>query len=449
MRILIIGAGAVGFHLAKKLAEENHDVTVVEENRTRIRRIRDRLDVQLFEGSGGSPEVLRNAGVAEAELVIAVTDRDELNVIVCTMARNLGVPRTVARVRNVEYSSEDSSLDRTALGIDCLVNPVEITVESIAKIIQTPGATEVADFADGTILLRGFHVTEESLVAGKKLSQFRLGAARDAFLIVAIARGDELIIPKGKDEILPGDDIFVLVGRDHLKTVAGMIHRTRDRTAPKIVLYDAGELSMRLARRLQKEVESIVVIEPDQARAELACARLARGLVLCGAPTDSEILQEAGLEDVAYFMAVADQDDLNLLSALFAKKHGAARTLVLTNEPDFVPVIGSIGVDVVMNPRLLTVGAILRYAMREHVLSVVSLREDKAEALELVAEPGSKIVGRELSRIKLPRGSIIGAIHRNGAMLIPGGDSVIEANESVIVFALTKSIEKVTRLFRA
>jgi len=446
VRILIVGAGAVGFHLAKKLAEENHDVTIVEENRARIKRIRERLDVKALEGSGGSPEVLRNAGMADAELVIAVTDRDELNVIVCTVAKNLGVARTIARVRNAEYSDESSVLDRQALGVDCLVNPVEITVESIAKIIQTPGATEVADFADGEILLRGFHVTEESMMAGKRLSQFRLGASRDAFLIVAIARGEEVIIPKGTDEIRAGDDIFVLVGREYLESVAGMIQRRSD-SKPTVVLYDAGELTMRLAQRISKQVDQMVVVEPDQARAEMACARLPRGLVLSGEPTEAEILKEARVKDADFFMGLSDRDDRNVLSALFAKKHGAMRTMVMTNEPDFVPVISSIGIDVAINPRLLTVGEILRYVIRGNVLSVVSLREDQAEALELVAEAGSKIVGKKLSQIKMPRGSLIGAIHRDGAMLIPGGESVIRANESVIVFTLTSAIERVERLF--
>lgn len=448
MRILIVGAGAVGFHLASKLAEENHDVTIIEESRPRVKRIRDRLDVKALEGSGGSPEVLRKAGMSDAELVIAVTDRDELNVIVCTIARNLGVPQTVARVRNNEYSSENSLLDRKALGIDCLVNPVEITVESIAQIIRTPGATEVADFAGGEILLRGFHVTANSMVAGKKLSQFKLGAKRDAFLIVAIARGDELIIPKGNDRIEEGDDIFVLVAKEYLQTVAGMIHEKKAGST-KVVLYDAGDLTMQVARRLQKDVEQIVIIEPDQARAEIACAKLNRGLVLCGEPTEAEILKEAGVRDADFFMGLSARDDLNLLSALFAEKHGAQRSMVLTNEPDFVPVIRSIGIDVAINQRLLTVGEILRYVIRGKVLSVVSLREDKAEALELIAEKGSKIVGKELSKIKLPAGSIIGAINRNGSMMIPGGDSIISAGESVIVFALTKAIEKVERLFNA
>lgn len=448
MRILIIGAGAVGFQLARKLAEENHDVTIVEENRERVRRLRDRLDVRVLEGSGGSPEILRRAGIAQSELVIAVTDRDELNLIGCAIAKNLGVPQTVARVRNAEYSAEDSLLNRDALGIDCLVNPVEITVESIAKIIKTPGATEVADFAGGKILLRGFHVSEDSLVAGKDLSQFKLGAARDAFLIVAIARGDELIIPKGKDRIEAGDDIFVLVAKDHLQTVAGMIQKGAS-APPKVVIYDADELTMRVAKRLEKQVEQVVIIDPDQERAELACSRLARGLVLCGEPTEAELLAEARVKDADFFMGLSARDDRNVLSALFAKKHGASRTMVLTNEPDFVPVIGSIGIDVAINPRLLTVGEILRYVIRGNVVSVVSLREDKAEALELIAEQGSKIVGRELSKVKMPRGSLVGAINREGSMMIPGGDSVIRAGESVIVFALTKSIDRVERLFTA
>ena len=446
MRILIVGAGAVGFHLAKKLAEENHDVTIVEENRSRIKRIRERLDVKALEGSGGSPEVLRNAGMAESDLVIAVTDRDEMNVIVCTVAKNLGVPRTIARVRNAEYSHESSLLDRQALGVDCIVNPVEITVESIAKIIQTPGATEVADFADGEILLRGFQVNEDSMVAGKRLSQFRLGASRDAFLIVAIVRGEEVIIPKGRDEIRAGDEIYVLVAREYLESVAGMIQR-RSESKPSVVLYDSGELTMRLARRIAKEVDQLVVVEPDQARAEMACARLPRGLVLCGEPTEAEILKEARVRDAGFFMGLSDRDDRNLLSALFAKKHGARRTMVLTNEPDFVPVISSIGIDVAINPRLLTVGEILRYVIRGNVLSVVSLREDQAEALELVAESGSKIVGKKLSQLKMPRGSLIGAIHRDGAMLIPSGESVVRSGESVIVFTLTSAIERVERLF--
>jgi trk system potassium uptake protein TrkA len=446
MKILIVGAGAVGYNLARMLAVENHDVAIVEENHARVRRIRDKLDVRAVAGSGASPEVLQQAGISDAELVIAVTERDEVNLIVCTIAKGIGVPQVIARVRSPEYSSERSVFRSPEMGIDYVINPIEITVESIAKIIRTPGATEVADFAGGAILLCGFHVPEDSGIAGKKLAQFKGAQSKNAFLIAAIARGDELIIPGGKDEIRAGDDIYVVVAREYLAPVAKMITR-EDEGARNIVLFDSGDLSMQLARRLQKELDQIVVIEPDQERAERACARIPRGLVLCGEPTDTEVLREAQIDRASFFMGLSDRDDLNLLSSLFAKKHGARRTMVLTNEPDFVPVIGSIGIDVVINPRLLTVGEILRFIRKGHIVSVVSLREDKAEALELVADPGSKVVGKELSKIKLPRNCLIGAIEREGAMLIPSGDSMIRAGETVIVFALTSAIEKVEKLF--
>jgi len=446
MRILIVGAGAVGYNLARMLAVENHDVAIVEESHARVRRIREKLDVQAVEGSGASPDVLRQAGISDSDLVIAVTERDEVNLIVCAIAKGNGVQHCIARVRNPEYSGENSVFRSPALGIDYIINPIDITVESIAKIIRTPGATEVADFAGGAILLRGFHVQDSSIVAGKNLAQFKTARTKNAFLIVAIARGDELIIPSGKDEIRAGDDIYVLVAKEYLGAVAKMIATDIEETR-NVVLFDSSDLSMQIARRLQKEVDQIVVVEPDQERAERACARIPRGLVLCGEPTDAEVLREAQVDRASFFMGLSDRDDLNLLSALFAKKHGALRTMVLTNEPDFVPVLGSIGIDVVINPRLVTVGEILKFVRRGHVLSVVSLREDKAEALELVADPGSKVVGKELSTIKLPKNCLIGAIGREGAVLIPSGDSVIRAGDTVIVFALASAIEKVERLF--
>lgn len=448
MKILIVGAGAVGLNLAIQLSNESHDVSIVEQDAALARKVSDKLDALIVTGNATSKSALEAAGIQNVEMVLAVTDSDETNIIVCLLAHTYGVKTKIARVRNEDFTAIKSSQEDDLFHVDYMVNPEQITVDSITKIIETPGAIYIADFAVGDILMRGFRVPADAPIVGKRIRELKEIGSVDSFLIVAVQRQDEMIIPIGDTQIQPDDDIFVLVARAVLPFFLPMVNRRADETE-KIVIYGATRTGVKLAKRLERSPISATIIEPDEEKANAAAMELSETVILHGEATDAGLLREASVEDVDFFIALSEDEQSNILSALIAKKNGARKTIVLTNDPQFVPVLSSIDIDidVVINPRLITASSILQHIRRGRVLSIAKLPGSEAEAIELVAEDGSKIVGKELSKVHFPEGAILGAIVRNGTMLIPNGESIVNPGESVVVFTLPKALEKVQSLF--
>lgn len=446
MKILIVGAGAVGLNLARQLSNEAHDISIVEQDMALVRKISDKLDALIVTGNATSKSTLEAAGIQDVDMVLAVTDSDETNIIVCLLAHTYGVKTKIARVRNEEFAAIKSLQKDDLFHVDYMVSPEQITVDSIIKIIETPGAIYVADFAVGDILLRGFHVPADAPIVGKKIRQIKEIESMDSFLIVAVQRKDEMIIPIGDTEIQPDDNIFVLVARAGLPFFLPMVNRRADE-AEKIVIYGATRTGLKLAKRLEQSPISATIIEPDEEKANAAATELSEATILHGEATDVGLLREASIEDVDFFIALSEDEQANVLAALIAKKNGAKKTIVLTNEPDFVPVLSSIDIDAVINPRLITASSILQHIRRGRILSIAKLCRSEAEVIELVAEEGSKIVGKQLAKVHFPEGAILGAIVRNGSMLIPNGESVVNPGESVVVFTLPKALEKLQSLF--
>ncbi|MBI4007188.1 MAG: Trk system potassium transporter TrkA [Planctomycetes bacterium] len=448
MKILIVGAGAVGLNLARQLSNEAHDISIVEQDPALVRKVSDKLDALIVSGNATSKSTLEEAGIQDVEMVLAVTDSDETNIIVCLLAHMYGVKTKIARVRNEEFAVIKSSQNDDLFHVDYMVNPEQITVDSIINIIETPGAIFVADFTVGDILLRGFHVPADAPIVGKKIRELKEIESVDSFLIVAIQKNDAMIIPVGDSQIQPDDNIFVLVARAGLPFFLPMVNRRADE-AEKIIIYGATRTGVKLAKRLEHGPVSATIIEPDEEKANAAAVELSETVILHGEATDVGLLKEASIEDVDFFIALTEDEQSNILSALVAKKNGAKKTIVLTNDPQFVPVLSSIDIDIdiVINPRLITAGSILQHIRRGRILSIAKLPGSEAEAIELVAEAGSKIIGKNLSKVHFPEGSIMGAIVRNGTMLIPNGESVVNPGESVVVFTLPKALEKVQSLF--
>lgn len=441
MRILIVGAGVVGSNLASQLSLEGHDIAVIDQKSEVVRRLSERLDVYAIQGDGGSPSVLEQAGVRESQMVIAVTESDTLNMTVCLLAHKGGVTTKIARVRNAEYASL-----RDAFHIDRMINPEELVVESILKLVEVPGTTEVADFADGRLLLRAFEVQGDSPMTGKYLHEIKPLMEESPFLVVGISRGEDFLIPSGKDRFYAGDRILVLLPKGSLQKFLPLLNLD-SRPPEKAVLYGAGRLGISVARRLEGVLDKVVLIEPDEGRAAAASAALFQSLVLRGAATDLDLLWEADIQTADYFLALGGDDESNVMSSLLAKKHGAKRAIVLTQQPDYVPILDSIGLDIIINPRLVTVSAILRHLRRGKIISVVKFHEREGEAIELVAMPNSGSIGKPLKNLKIPKGAIVGAVFRDGEVAIPDGETVIEANQRLIVFALPEAIPKVENLF--
>jgi len=448
MNILIVGAGVVGSNLAEELSLSGHNVSIVDRDMGVVRKLSERMDVLAISGNAGQPSVLRRAGIADAEMVIAVTDIDEVNLVICMLARTFGVKHKIARIRNEEYAAHyvEHTLDPSALGIDSIINPESLITTTLLKILEIPGSNDVAVFGDGQVLLVTFDISEDAPVAGMRLAALREASQMASFLVVAIFRGEAPLIPKGDDEIHPGDQIAVLVNADTLPLVLPIIQR-RVEPAQRVVIYGANLVGQSLARHLQDRLDRVVLIEPDPERAQAAAMQLTRTLVLEGEATEPEVLGEADVAHCDFFMALSGDDESNLLSALMARRQKARRVAVLSQEPDYVPVLRSIGLDVVVNPRLVTVGEILRYIRKGPVHTVARLRESEAEVMELEAMAGSKVVGQPLKSLGFPYGSIIGAVVRKSEVFIPDGNFQIEEGDSVVVFAMPEAIKKIEKLF--
>jgi trk system potassium uptake protein TrkA len=446
MRILVIGAGVVGANLAEQLAREGQDVSIVEADPAVARRLSDRLDVLFITGSGTSGRVLEQAGVEDCEMVVAVTNSDEVNLVCCMMARHYGVKKKVARIRNPEYSDGTCRLSLQEVGVDLVVNPEQVIVQTILQMIETPGTTDAAEFADGRILLRGFRVPRGAPIAWKKLSELREASTLDSFLIAAISRGDRLIIPHGADEVQPDDTVFVIVAEETLPLFLPFVNR-RVEPVQKVVIYGATRPGLRLAGALKDKVENIILIEPEEEPAEKAAAEFSNVIVLHGEATDPEILAEAGVADAQFFVALTRDDESNMLASLLAKEKGAKRTIAVTQNPDYIDILESIGIDIVLNPRIITVGKILRFIRRGKIVSVVKLHESDAEVIEMEAVPKSRVVGRSLKDISFPEGAIVGALLQDNMMQIPDGNTVIKGGDRVVVFARPEAIPAVEKLF--
>ncbi len=448
MKIVIVGAGAVGFNLAKQLSKEGHDISVVERDMELVRRIAEKLDVFVVSGSASSPSVLQEAGIKKADLVLAVTNSDEINMVVCMLSHSYNVKTKIARLRNPEFSGDLAVLHQNGFHIDHVVNPETITINSILNIIGTPGAIYVADFTEGDILLRGFNVPADAPIAGKRLSELKEAESSDSFLIVAIQRSEEMVIPTGETKLMPHDNIFVLVARGALPYFLPMVNRRADEVE-KVILYGVNRASLELAKKLEEQKVGITIIEPDREKTQQAATVLDKTIVLQGSALDIDLLKEASIDIADFFVAMSENEQSNILSSLLAKRLGTKKAIVLAVDPAFVPIINSLGMDIVINPRLITVGSILQHIRRGRTLSVVKFQNSEAEAMELIAEENSKIVNKPLRDISFPPGSILGSIVRDGMMQIPTGSTVVYPGESVIVFALPNAIEKVQSLFNS
>jgi len=448
MKILIIGAGAVGFSIAKQLSTEGHDISVVDENPRLIRKITEKLDVSVTSGNGTSPSVLEAAGVQDAHMVLAVTTSDEVNIVVCILASKYGNGKKtkIARIRNSEFTGNKSIFKHNGFCVDHMINPEQIIVESIIKILETPGATFAVDFPIGDVVLRGFHVPEDAPLVGLKFSELEEIEYTDSFLIVYIQRGDEMITPSHSTTILPDDNIFVLISKVGLPYFLPMVNRRADEVE-KVIIYKASRTGMQLAEKLENSPIAVTIIEPEKDKAEMAAASLRNAVVLHGDATEIDVLKDAAVEITDIFIALSENEQTNLLTSLLAKKNGAKKTIVLTNEPELVHIINQVDVDVVVNPRLVTAGAILQHVRRGQILSIAKLGDSEVEAIEIIAESSSEIVKKPLSKIKFPKKSILGAIVRDGTMHLPKGIDDIHPGESVVVFALPDAIERVQALF--
>lgn len=447
MKIIIIGAGEVGYQIADSLSREGSDIVVIDRNEERLHEISEALDVQTVLGSGSSPEILKRAGMAQAEMVIAVTNSDEANMIACLLASTQNrVPIRIARIRNPELGSEDCSLFGTdRLNIDLCINPEREAVGNVADLLECPGASEIFRFAEGRIRLLGFQIDPGAAVIGKKLSELRAMEPDFKVLITAIARKDKLIVPSGVSVIEDGDYLFAVTEAARVREMLRFFGK--DTKPPqRIIIIGGGNTGRMLAEAIEKRDIAVRLIEKKRAKCEILASLLEKTVVLHGDGTSQELLREENIGETDFFIAVTNDEEANILGSLLAKQLGARKAISLINRIDYIPLVTRVGIDGVINPRHSAIRKILHYVRKGKVVSVTPLRDEKAEAFEFIALETSEITNRPFKDIHFPQGTIVGAIRRRDEIIIPDGNSVIRPGDHVVIFTPHSAIGEIEKL---
>lgn len=445
MKIIIIGAGEVGFNIAQRLSEENHDVVVIEKDPNKIRHIQNVIDVQAILGSGTNPSTLGEAGIKESDIIVAATDSDEVNLIACFYAQYLTDYITkIARVRNPDYMEHREIFNQDFLNIDLLINPESEMVASMLRLTEVPAASEVIDFVDGRVKLIGITIKDDSPLVGRKLSSFT--DLEHIILIGVIVRGEEVIIPKGQDTIQPNDLIYCVARREEVPNIFRLLN-LREEGLSRLMIVGGGETGLALATSLDTTTINTKIIERDGQRCLELAEKLENVVVLNGDGTDRELLMEENVADVDIMVAVTGDEENNVLISLLGKALGAKKTVTRIGKLSYIPLVSAIGIDTVVSPRLSAIRAILQYIRKGKVISVAPLKGEGAEAIEFEALETSDIVNTPLSKVKFPKEAIVGAIVRGEEVIIPRGHNVIKPHDHLIIFALKGAIRKLEKLF--
>ncbi len=442
MRSIIIGAGKMGFSIAKLLSNENHDVVIIDNNEERIRLVDEILDVQVINGTGSSWRVLEEAGVKNADMVVAVTEVDELNMIACFVAKQYGVKTTIARVRDTEYIDQPHFSLAGLLGIDLIINPEMVTAYEIFNLIKNPEAVEVDYYSDKKVQFVEFVIKEDSPIANTQLKHLDTSK----FVILSLVHNNQMIVPSGDDMIRSGDHVYVITKTEDISAVLKSL-RISAKKIEHVTILGAGRTGYYLARLLENESKHINVklIEKNPLRAREVSNSLSRTLVINGDGGDLDLLTAENIGHSDIYVAVTDDDKLNLLSSLIAKNLGVKKTIAKVKKEEIMPLMTQIGVDVVLSPRVLAAGYILKYIRHGDIVSVTV--HENAEMIRFKAHTGSIVVNKQLQDIRFPTGSIVGAVVRNEEVYIPSGDFRILSEDQVMVFTLPESIHKIEKLF--
>jgi len=451
VKIIILGAGQVGASVAESLVSEQNDLTIVDIDPQRLQLLQDRLDLRTVLGSAAHPSVLAEAGAADADLVIAVTQRDETNLVACKLAaRRFNVPRRIARIRATDFLDEEMVLGADGFDVDLSICPEQVLTDYIVKLVEFPEALQVLDFAGGRVSLVAVRAYMGGPLVGRQLNALRQHIPGVDTRIVAIFRRDRPIAPDGDTVIEAGDEVFCLAATKHIRQVLRELRRM-DRPVKRVMIAGGGNIGLRLARALEHDY-SVRIIEHNKRRSELLAAQVEKALVLTGDATDEELLEQEGISEMDLFLAVTNDDENNIMGSLLAKRMGARRVVALINRKSYVDLLQSGEIDIAISPAQATIGTLLAHVRRGDVVAVHSLRRGAAEALEAVVHgdrESCRLTGRRIEEIDLPPGTTIGAVVRGDEVIMAHHDTVIQAEDHVIVFVTDKKrLPKVEKLFQ-
>jgi trk system potassium uptake protein TrkA len=442
VRTVIIGAGEIGITTTRMLSEEGHDVVLVEQDEVLAERAAEQLDALVIQGNGASPKVLAEAGIEKSELLIAATTTDEVNIIACLTAKAQGVPRTVARIHNPDYYDPREPFARDILGIDFVIHTEQTAAEEIKAALLVPGAVNVDTFAGDSIEVAEVVLNEDSPAVGRALKDVRLP---EGSLMVGVVRRGEALVPRGHTVLERRDHVLLISGQRHISEVVDAVATD---TAPvkEVTIYGGGRIGLRLALALEEAGMSVRVIERDEGRARYVASQLRKGFVLHDEGISRDFLLQERVDKTDAFVAVTGDDRANLLAAMYARQLGARMTIAGVSRGEFAPLADALGVDVTISPRVLAAEAILRFVRKGEVIDV-ALLESGAEMIELRVPEGCRVAGRPLSEVGFPEGAIVGALLRDGDVVIPTGKEILRPGDDAVVFTVEDAVDDVERLF--
>ena len=451
MKILILGAGQVGASVASTLAREDDDITLVDTDISNLSKLQDHYDIRTIQGQASHPDVLARAGAADADLVLAVTNSDETNMVACQICHTLyNTPTKIARIRAPEYLAKPELFNNEAIAIDVLISPEQLVTDYIQRLVSHPNALQVLDFAEGLVQLVAVKAFHGGPLVGHPLREMRKHIPKTETRVAAIFRNGRAIAPEANTVIETDDEVFFIAASKDINSVMAELRRL-DKPYKRIMLAGGGNIGIRLARALQHDYQ-IKIIEANPDRADYLSEELSQSIVLLGDVANEELLIEEEIDKVDLFCALTNDDEPNILSSMLAKRLGARKVLSLINRAAYVDLVESGSIDIALSPQQATIGSLLAHIRRGDIVAVHSLRRGAAEALEAIAhgdKDSSMVVGRRIDEIDLPPGTSIGAIVRNEEVIIVHRDTVIEAEDHVILFLTNKRyIKEVERLFQ-
>ncbi|HHZ09555.1 MAG TPA: Trk system potassium transporter TrkA [Rhizobiales bacterium] len=452
MKVIICGAGQVGHGIAERLAAEKNDVSVIDTSPELIRAVRDSLDVRGFVGHGSHPDMLAAAGAQEADMLIAVTLHDEVNIVACEVAHALfNVPTKIARIRSQSYLQPhyQDLFSREHIPIDVIISPELEVAEMVLRRIALPGATDVVRFAENRIIMVAIECLEECPVINTPLAQLSELFPDLPSTVVGVSRNGKLFIPHSVDQLIAGDLAYVVTTRDQVRRTLGLFGH-EEPEATRIVIAGGGNIGLYVARTLEQRQSRtrVKIIENNRERAVAAADELRRTVVLQGSAMDQKLLLEAEIQDADLMVSLTNDDQVNILAGAMAKRLGCKANLVLINDPAFHDLIKTLGIDAYVNPRSVTVSRVLQHVRRGRIRAVHSVQRGAAEIIEAEALDTSPLVGPVMRDLHLPAGMRIGAIYRNGEVIKPSGSLKIQPRDRVVIFALADAVKQVEQLFR-
>lgn len=443
LKIIVIGAGKVGCQIAKTLSSENHDVTLIEKDDSIRQSAQNNLDVLTILGNGTNVLTLEEARIIQTDMLIAVTSSDEVNMLACMIAKQFGVPKKIARIRNPEYL-HTSILSREKLGIDFAINPERATAKEIVKLFKSPiNVSQVQSLAEGKVQLFELKVEEGFPFTNQQLKDISF---KYPVLVAAIYRNDKIIIPDGEEKIILGDNLYVLVEKDNFLELNEFFNEI-PLDMQNVMILGGNRIAIQTALILAKLGINTKLIERDKEKCDKIAELLPHSLIINGDGTNIDLLKSEGIETTDGFVAVTGYDEDNLLVALLAKHLGTKKVIAKIDRSNYIPILEKIGVDAVVNPRIITISAILQFIRRGEIVSLTLLKEGKAEVIELMVHSNSKIINKPLKDLNLPKNSIIGGIVRQDRVIIPGGKDSIQPEDKIIIFALSSAIKKIEKIF--